>query len=74
VRRYIVDNAHANAYRAWLALGSPTNPTQPQWVMLRDAAELCYYETTAQPTAGAWTVTFPQNNYGVALFEITAAP
>jgi xylan 1,4-beta-xylosidase len=74
VRRTIVDYGHANAYRAWLALGSPSNPTQAQWVMLRDAAELCYYETTAQPTAGAWTTTFPQNFYGVALFELTAAP
>jgi xylan 1,4-beta-xylosidase len=74
VRRYIVDHGHANAYRAWLALGSPTNPTQQQWVMLRDAAELCYYETIAQPTGAAWTLTFPQSFYGVALFEITAAP
>ena len=74
VRRTIVDYGHANAYRAWLALGSPSNPTQPQWAMLRDAAELCYYETTAEPTAGAWTTTFPQNIYGVTLFEITPAP
>jgi hypothetical protein len=42
--------------------------------MLRDAAELCYYETTATPTAGSWTLTFNQNVYGVTLFEISAVP
>jgi xylan 1,4-beta-xylosidase len=71
VRQYIVDRNHANAYRAWLALGAPPRPNQSQWVMLRDAAELCYYETTAQATAGSTTLTFPQSVYGVALFEIT---
>jgi xylan 1,4-beta-xylosidase len=73
VRQYIVDRGHANAYRAWLAMGQPARPTQAQWVTLRDTAELCYYETTAQPAAGAWTLTFPQSVYGVDLFEITAA-
>jgi hypothetical protein len=73
VRQYIVDRAHANAYQAWLAIGQPSKPNQPQWVMLRDAAELCYYETTGQPTAGSWTLTYPQNIYGVDLIEITGA-
>jgi xylan 1,4-beta-xylosidase len=73
IRQYIVDRNHANAYRVWLAMGSPSKPTQAQWVMLRDAAELCFYETTAQPAAGASTLTFAQNVYGVDLFEISAA-
>jgi beta-xylosidase len=73
IRQYIVDRNNANAYRVWLAMGSPARPTQSQWVMLRDAAELCYYETTAQPAGGAWTLTFPQNVYGVGLFEISAS-
>jgi xylan 1,4-beta-xylosidase len=72
VRQYIVDRGHANSYRAWLAMGQPPRPTQAQWVMLRDAAELCYYETTATPAGGSWTVTFPQSVYGVDLFEIRA--
>jgi xylan 1,4-beta-xylosidase len=71
IRQYIVDRNHANAYRKWMAIGSPPNPNQAQWLQLRDAAELCYYETTAQPTAGAWTLTFAQNVYGVDLFEIS---
>jgi xylan 1,4-beta-xylosidase len=73
VRQYIVDRGHANAYRTWLAMGQPARPTQAQWVMLRDAAELCYYETTAQPAAGSWTLTFPESVYGVDLFEISPA-
>jgi xylan 1,4-beta-xylosidase len=74
IRQYIVDRGHANSYRAWLTMGSPTNPTQPQWVTLRDSAELCYYETTAQPVAGSSTLEFAQSIYGVDLFEISAAP
>jgi hypothetical protein len=57
-RQYIVDYAHANSYRPWLAMNDPTKPTQAQWVTLRDAAELCYYDTTLQATAGSVTFTF----------------
>jgi len=71
VRQYIVDRNHANAYRVWLAMNQPQKPTQQQWVMLRDAAELCYYETTATPSGGSWTFTYPQNVYGVDLIEIS---
>jgi beta-xylosidase len=74
VRQYVVDRTHANAYRTWLAMGSPVKPTQAQWVTLRDAAELCYYETTATPTGGSWTVSFPQSVYGLNLIELTSAP
>jgi beta-xylosidase len=73
VRQYIVDYAHANAYRPWMAMGSPVRPNQSQWVTLRDAAELCYYETTVTPTAGSWTLKYAQNIYGVDLFELRAA-
>ena len=72
VRQYIVDRNHANAYRAWLAVGAPPRPNQSQWVMLRDAAELCYYESSAQAPTSAWTLVFPQSVYGVTLFEISA--
>jgi len=73
VRQYIVDRGHANAYRTWLAINQPVRPTQPQWLMLRDAAELCYYETTSPAAAGALTLTFPQSIYGVNLIELSAA-
>ena len=71
VRQYIVDRGHAHAYRAWLAIQQPPKPNLAQWVTLRDAAELCYYETTAQPSGGSWTFTYPQNVYGVDLIELT---
>jgi hypothetical protein len=53
-------------------MGSPANPTQPQWVTLRDSAELCYYETTAQPAGGSATFQFAQSVYGVDLFQISS--
>jgi len=53
-------------------MGSPANPTQAQWVTLRDSAELCYYETVVQPTAGSYTFQYGQGVYGVDLFQITA--
>jgi xylan 1,4-beta-xylosidase len=71
IRQYIVDYAHANSYRPWKAMGSPAKPTQAQWVMLRDAAELCYYETTVTPTGGSVTFKYPQGVYGVDLFQIS---
>jgi xylan 1,4-beta-xylosidase len=74
VRQTIVDRGHANAYRAWLAMNGPPRPTQAQWVTLRDAAELCYYETTAQAAAGSATLTFPSSVYGLNLVELAAIP
>ena len=53
VRQYIVDHTHANAYTTWVGQGSPAKPTQAQWSTLRDAAELCYYDTTVTPTGSS---------------------
>jgi xylan 1,4-beta-xylosidase len=71
VRHYLVDRNHANSYLTWTQQGKPAQPTQAQWVALRDSAELCYYESTVTPTGGTWTVSFPQNNYSVALLVLT---
>ena len=73
VRQFIVDRTHANSYRAWVAMGSPMMPTEAQWVTLRDSAELCYYETTAQPAGGTVTFPYAQGVYGVELFQISSA-
>ena len=73
VRQYVVDHSHANSYRAWLAMGAPSNPTQAEWVTLRDSAELCFYDTTVQPVAGTATFQFAQSVYGVDLFQISNA-
>ena len=71
VRQYVVDHTHSNSYTAWVGMGSPPQPTQAQWVQLSAAADLCYYETTATPTGSSWTVTFPQNIYGVGLIVLS---
>jgi putative transposon-encoded protein len=52
-------------------MGRPSNPSQAQWVTIRDAAELCYYETTVTPSGNSWTVTFPQKNYSVSLIVLS---
>jgi hypothetical protein len=37
---------------------------------IRNAAELCYYQTAA--TGTWWTATFPQNVYGVSLIVLSS--
>jgi xylan 1,4-beta-xylosidase len=74
VRHYMVDRNHSNSHRAWLDMGAPKQPTEEQWATLADAATLCYYEASAAVGAGgSWTVTYPQNVYGVSLFVIAPA-
>jgi hypothetical protein len=34
-------------------MGKPAKRTQAQWVTLRAAAELCYYDSTLQASAGS---------------------
>jgi hypothetical protein len=50
-------------------MGKPSKPSQAQWTTLSSAAELCYFATTATETS--WTVTYPQNIYGVSLITLT---
>jgi xylan 1,4-beta-xylosidase len=71
VRHFVVDRTHANSYQAWVGMGRPKTPTQDQWVALRDAAELCYYETTTTLTGGSLALTFPQYVQSVSLLEVT---
>ncbi|MGC4090390.1 MAG: hypothetical protein QM756_21430 [Polyangiaceae bacterium] len=72
LRHYLVDQTHSNAYATWLDLGMPTKPSAEQWATLRDAADLCFYETEVTPENGSVNVTFPQPPHSVAL--ITLAP
>jgi predicted nucleic acid-binding protein len=71
VRHYLLDNVHSNAYDDWVAMGRPSAPTQAQWVTIRDAAELCYYESAVTPSANSWTVSFPAKNYSVHLLVLS---
>jgi len=70
VRHTIVDRSHANSHTAWLAMGEPQVPSRDQWAALRDAAQLCYYEVVTDVVNHAWSITFPQNVYSVALIEL----
>jgi xylan 1,4-beta-xylosidase len=71
VRQYIVDRTHSNAYTTWVGQGSPAKPTLAQWTALSASAELCYYDATVTPTAGSWSVTFPQNTYSASLLVLS---
>lgn len=68
IRHYLLDRTHANAYQAWVGMGKPAKPTEAQWTQLGNAAELCYFETTASGTS--WSTTYGQNVYGVSLITI----
>ncbi len=71
LRHYVVDHTHANSHTVWVDMNRPSRPTQAQWVQLRDAAKLCYYETTATVSGNSWSVTFPQYEYGITLLELS---
>lgn len=45
LRQYRLDHDHSNAYTAWLAMGSPRNPTPEQFAQLRQAAQLQLLES-----------------------------
>ena len=69
VLHYVVDHTHSNSHTVWAAMGKPLMPDATQWDTLRDASELCYYETAAAAgTRGS--VMFPQNTYSVSLIEL----
>jgi len=68
ILHYVVDHTHANSHTVWAGMGKPLAPDATQWATLRDAAELCYYETSGSGTS--WTAMFPQNTYSVSLIEL----
>ena len=69
VLHYVVDHTRSNSHTVWSAMGKPLAPSADQWTTLRDASELCYYETAAGG-GNSWTVMFPQNTYSVSLIEL----
>jgi xylan 1,4-beta-xylosidase len=71
VRQYMVDHTHSNSHTTWVSMGKPQQPSEAQWTQLSQAADLCYYQTSATPTGTSWTVSFPQNVYGVSLLVIS---
>ncbi len=69
VRHYMLDRTHSNSYQTWATMGKPAKPNATQWSQLSSAAELCYYQATTSGTT--YTVTFPQNIYGVSLIILS---
>ena len=67
-----VDKQHADAYSAWLAMGSPAEPTQEQVAALHEAAEIRVepigFESRADDRA---TVRVSVPRQGVCLLEVS---
>lgn len=71
LRHYVVDKNHSNSYTAWVEQGKPAKPSPAQWRELRDAADLCYYETVVEPDEdGVLSVAFPQALHSVSLLTL----
>lgn len=72
VKRYLVDETHSNSFTAWLAMGSPQEPTLQQIAELEDACKLA--ELKEEPrfieeeNLSAVMVTLPRQ--GVTLLEL----
>jgi Glycosyl hydrolases family 39. len=72
---WVVDYSHSNAYRPWVTMGKPAQPTATQWAQLKQAAMLTHYDSVATPTltGKSWSKTFTQNYYSVGLIILTKA-
>jgi hypothetical protein len=53
-------------------MGKPLQPTQDQWITLRDQSDLCYYDTNATATSNSLTLEFPLKTYGLSLITLQA--
>ena len=72
VRRTLIDAGHSNSFTAWLAMGSPQNPTDAQIRELEEASKLA--AAPEQPTVtrdgGTCTLSFPLARQAVTLLEL----
>lgn len=66
---YRIDQSHSNAYSAWLAMGSPQNPTVQQIKALKSAAELQMLSepTTVQVNGGKVALQFDLPIHSISL-------
>jgi xylan 1,4-beta-xylosidase len=73
MKRFLIDHDHSNAYTAWLAMGSPQQPSAEQRGSLIEASTLDQVDPQ-QPLAirdGSATLNFPLARQGVSLVQIT---
>ncbi len=73
VREYRIDEDHSNSYTAWLAMGSPQNPTAEQHAQLKAAGQL---QTLDSPRwidsrDGRIKIQFSAPRQSVSLLELT---
>jgi xylan 1,4-beta-xylosidase len=73
IRHYRVDNGHSNAYRHWIAMGSPNECTPEQLRLLKGKMDLELFEdplvcaTDAGEIEGDFHLPMP----GVSMFVVT---
>ncbi len=73
VRQYRMDQDHGNAYTAWLAMGSPQQPTAEQIAALRKASALPLLEEKSSENVrdGALALETSLPRQGVALYSVS---
>lgn len=77
MKHWVVDVTHSNSYRTWAGMGSPANPTAPQWTTIANGAQLATYDAPGTVTLGGatgaatYTKNITQNYYSVGLVQLT---
>ena len=73
LRHYRIDADHINSYEAWIAMGSPQEPSPAQYKALEQAGKLAEFESVrdVKIRKGGYTVSFnlPRQGISLLLFE-----
>ena len=73
LRHYRIDRDHSNAYTAWLAMGSPQNPTSEQAAQLKAAGQLQMLDSPRwiENHDGSAGIDFTLPSQSISLLEIS---
>lgn len=71
VKRYVVDQDHANAYTVWLKMGSPNMPTPDQIAQLQAASELQEDGKVVRMDAPGFALSTTLPRQAVALYRLS---
>jgi xylan 1,4-beta-xylosidase len=73
LEHYRIDDAHSNAYTAWLAMGSPQHPTTSQYADLKVAGQLQLLDSPqwADITNGRMSIKTSIPRQGISLMRIS---
>ncbi len=73
LRHYRIDRDHSNAYTAWLAMGSPQNPTPEQAAQLKAAGQLQMLDSPRwiENHDGKAEIDFTLPSQSISLLEIS---